>query len=247
MQGIKNLPFIDAAPFLPIDELRELEKEICIGIAKSKINAGIYGPGIKNEEIFKSMIGLIKKYSISNDINDQKMLKELSFDQLAIFFKLYENMYSASTVVYIRDFLEQKSFKSYIKKAKADATGYTDNAKNFPNLIKWISKLPFTEVGRTLFFLHEHDCKLLIHRDGPSYTPHKNEFLWFNPVGKKTFFIYDELNDKKHFVNTSAAFFNDLDMHGGDPVDSMSWSLRIDGVFTPEFRKQLGIENLEKY
>ena len=247
MQGIKNRPFIDASSFLPMEDLKLLEKEICLGIAKSKINSGIYGPGVKDEEVFKSVIGLFQKYANSGNTDDLLILKELNFDQLSTFFKLYEGMYSASTVVYIRDFIEQKSFKSYQKKAKADATKYTDNAKNFPNLIKWIERLPFEEIGRVLFFIHEHDCKLLIHRDGPAYFPHKNEFLWLNPVGKKLFFIYDETKDQKHYINTSAAFFNDLDMHGGDPIPTMSWSLRIDGKFTNDFRKQLNIDDLENY
>jgi hypothetical protein len=244
MQGIKNKPFIDAAPFLPMDELMSMEKEICLGIAKSKINAGIYGPGVRNEDQYKSIISLIQHYSKSND---RCLLENLTLDQMSMFFKLYEGMYSASTVVYIRDYKDKKSLSTYMKKAQADATYYTDNAQFFPNLIPWIEKLPFDEIGRVLFFIHEHDCTLLTHRDGPRYVPHKNEFLWLNPCQKKSFFIYDDKNDVKHYVDTTAAFFNDLDEHGGDPVPRMTWSLRIDGKFTKKFRKQLKIDQLQQY
>jgi hypothetical protein len=247
MQGIKNQPFVDAAPFLPMDELKDLEREICLGIAKSTINSGIYGPGVRDEKTFKSVIGLYTQYAMSASLEDKRILTQLNFNQLSTFFKLYEGMYSASTVVYIRDFIEEKSLKTYKRKAEAAATTFTDNTKNFPNLMKWLEKLPFTEMGRILFFIHEHDCKLLIHRDGPEYTPHKNEFLWLNPCGKKSFFIHDGKTGERHYVSTTAAFFNDLDEHGGDPGSTMTWSLRIDGKFTDEFRKQLGIDGLSAY
>jgi len=247
MQGIQKKPFVDAAPFLPIDELKLLEKEICLGIAKSKINAGVYGPGVREEEKFKSVIGLIRKYAQTGNPQDREIISTMSLDQLSVFFKLYEGMYSASTVVYIRDFIDKKSLTAYQKKAREDSTYSTDNAQHFPNLLKWIDKLPFVEIGRVIFFIHEHGCDLPIHKDGPKYVPHQNEFLWLNPCGKKMFFIYDDETGVKHYVDTTAAFFNDLDEHGGDPVSTMTWSLRIDGKFTEEFRKQLGIDKLEHY
>lgn len=247
MQGIKNEPFIDVAKYLPMDELKAMEKEICIGLAKSKITAGVYGPGVDNEEVYKSAIGLIGKYLCSEDQKDKQLVKELNNEQRNIFFKLYEGMYSASTVVYLRDFNEIKVMKTYVKKAQADATHVSDNARHFPSLMQWIEKLPFSEIGRILFFIHEHDCQLLLHRDGPKYVPHKNEFLWLNPCEKKQLYIFDEKTKEKHYINTPAAFFNDLDMHGGDRCATMTWSIRIDGKFTDEFRKQLGIDQLDIY
>ena len=243
MQGINNKPFIDAAPFLPMDELESMEREICFGIAKSKIEAGIYGPGVKNEEKYKSMLGLMQQYSNTQEGKD--IISSLSLDQLSTFFKLYEGMYSASSVVYIRD-LKNKS--NYAKKALEDATYYTENSQNFPTLLNWIKeKLPFEEIGRIIFFIHEHNCELLLHRDGPGYISHRNEFLWLNPCKKKTFYIHDEKTGERHYVNTGAAFFNDLDEHGGDANTSMTWSLRIDGIFKKEFRQQLGISHLKYY
>ena len=63
----------------------------------------------------------------------------------------------------------------------------------------------------------------------------------------KTFYVYDEATKEKHYVNAPAAFFNDLDMHGGEVSQSMNWSLRIDGVFSEEFRKKLDINNIKIY
>jgi hypothetical protein len=250
MHGIKNLPFVNAAPFIDISTLKSLELEICLGIAKSKIHLGVYGPGVDNEEKYKSLVGMLLEYSRSDDLEKQKLfkiLKLMSIDECAIFFKLYEGMYSASTVVYIRDFIEAKTLTSYQRKADAEATYLTENGKYFPKLLEWIKQLPFDEVGRVLFFIHEHDCQLLLHRDGPRYKPHKNEFLWLNPCEKKQLYVYDEDTKEKHYINTPAAFFNDLDMHGGNSCATMTWSLRIDGKFNQKFKEQLGIDKLDTY
>ena len=247
MKGINEQPYVDASAFIDMETISSLEKEICYGIARSNVQAGIYGPGIKNVEQYGNFLGLSAKYAkISIPSEERSVYESLNRNQRALFFKLYEELYSASTVVYLRTFTEL-GINSYTDKGKASKTKFTDNAQFFPKTLEWISKLPFKEVGRVLFFIHEHDCKLLTHRDGTQYTPHSNEFLWINPCGNKNFFIYDEENDVEHTVNSKAAFFNDLDMHGGNPNNKMTWSLRVDGIFTDEFRKQLGIDQLTSY
>jgi hypothetical protein len=247
MNGINGKPFVVADQFIDLKGLEELEKEICYGIAQSDIQAGIYGPGIKDSSKYGSYLGHSFRYAKQSMSDRERTAYEsLTRNQRALFFKLYEGMYSASTVTYIREFKE-KSITSYLAKGTEAGTDFTENAKYFPKLIDWIYKLPFSEVGRVIFFMHEHDCQLLTHRDGRKYEPHHNEFLWLNPIGKKNFFVYNENTDEKHIVAGKAIFFNDLDMHGGLPVDRMTWTLRVDGKFTDEFRKQLGIDHLETY
>lgn len=244
MTGIDDKPFIDCQSFVDISYLENNYKELCLKIAKSTIQQGVYGPGVFKEDEYGSYIKYMRKYLKE----DPDMITGLTRDQQNIFFKLYEGMFSASTVCYIRNFKDPASLKSYLRKSTADGTDWTDNKEIFSNLIDWIyNQLPFTEVGRILFFIHEHNCEIPIHRDGTNYHPHTNEFLWINPRGTKKFFVYNEETGEKNYVNTPVAFFNDLDLHGGDPINSMSWSLRVDGTFTDEFRKQLKIDHLTTY
>lgn len=244
MTGIDNKPFIDCQPFVDISYLENNYKEICLNIAKSHIQQGVYGPGVFKEDEYGSYIKYMRKYLKE----DPTMVTGLTRDQQNIFFKLYEGMFSASTVCYIRNFKDPASLKSYLRKSTADGTDWTENKEIFSELIEWIyTQLPFTEVGRILFFIHEHHCEIPIHRDGTNYHPHTNEFLWINPRGTKKFFIYNEETGEKNYVTTPVAFFNDLDLHGGDPINSMSWSLRVDGTFTDDFRKQLKIDHLTTY
>ena len=49
------------------------------------------------------------------------------------------------------------------------------------------------------------------------------------------------------YLNTRAAWWNDVDWHGGERIMEQSYSLRIDGKFTESFREKLGINHLESY
>jgi hypothetical protein len=247
MKGINGKPSIAVDEHIDIDGLVKLEKEICYGIAQSNVQTGIYGPGILESRKYGNYLKLSYSYAKSQmSDRERAVYSGLNRNQRGLFFKLYEGLYSASTVVYIRDFKE-KGVTSYLGKGLESATDFTDDAKFFPRLIEWVYSLPFEEIGRIIFFMHEHDCKLLTHCDGTKYTPHNNEFLWLNPCGQKHFFIYDEENEIEHPVQGKAIFFNDLDHHGGHPVSKMTWSLRVDGKFTQEFREKIGIAGLDHY
>ncbi len=249
MIGIDKKPFIDCSPYIDLAGIENLEKEICFGIARSNVQAGIYGPGLRDIDDRKSFVTLNGEYRL-NKQEDLPKLLSLSRNQRSLFFKLYEGLYNASTTVYLRDIKDKSdipNIKDYFDKDSSKKTDWTSDIVNFPNLKKWIEKLPFEEIGRVLFFIHEHDCELLVHRDGTNYKPHNTEFLWINPCMIKKFYVWNEETDERHYVDTPVAFFNPLDFHGGDPVNRMTWSLRVDGKFTQKFKETIGIDHLEHY
>ena len=225
MKGLNGQPFIDCSPFLDMETLNRLHLEICAGIALSGQKAGVYGPTIQDSKTYNNLLLLKSKIKgTSHEIAYQ--WHKMNHNQQNIFAKLYLKLYNPSSVVYLR---EPKSnidgIQAYLNKSNEDFFTWSSNIEFFPQLKIWIDNTlgrVFSSFGRILFFIHEHDCKLLTHRDGMCYVPHNNEFIWLNPSSvKKNFFIYDEDADIKHYVNTSAAFFNDLDMHGGDPSQYM--------------------------
>lgn len=250
MQGINNLPYINCDNFLDISEVIDMEIEICSGIALSKMQSGIYGPGIVNDARYGNFLKLSESINANEDLKKKYRWDLMDQNQKNIFLKLYKNLYSPNKSVYLKSATDYTSLKQYLDKANHEVYQWDENSKNFPNLKIWLENLigkVFKSFGRTMFFIHDHDCELLIHRDGTQYRPHKNEFLWINPTGKKSFFIYNEDTGKKIYVDSKVAFFNDLDMHGGDSNSSMTWSLRIDGIFTEEFKCLLGIHELNHY
>jgi hypothetical protein len=252
MKGIGNLPYVDCQQAMAeeMERLRDLNLEICHGIATGSILAGVYGPGIMESERFGNFLAM--KKNLTPELSDlQGMWNKMTHNQQNIFAKLYLKLYNPSTVVYLR---QQRPgmdpILAYLRKGDENLFDWTANMDGFPNLRRWLEDVKgpiFESYGRIIFFIHEHDCKLLIHRDGMSYVPHNNEFLWLNPTRSKKFFIYDEDTGDRHHVDTGAAFFNDLDMHGGEVGESMSWSLRIDGKFSKEFKRKIGIDHLDRY
>jgi hypothetical protein len=250
MKGIGGKPYIDCQEHIDLQTLKDMNMEICMGIAASDIKAGVYGPGVVESERYGNF--MMMKSKLSRDpAADEYGWNRMTHNQQNTFAKLYFHLYNPSTVVYLREPAKGiDPLVAYRKKAFTDGWDWTNNVKNFPKLKTWLDSLigtVFQEYGRILFFLHEHDCKLLTHRDGIASMPHRNEFLWINPTGIKKFFVYDETKDQRHDVNSPVAFFNDLDMHGGDTNECMTWTLRIDGVFTEEFRKRVNIDHLTTY
>jgi hypothetical protein len=250
MKGVGGKPFIDCQEALDMQTLKDLNLEICMGIAASDIKAGVYGPGVVEGERYGNFM-LMKSKMARDPESDKFGWNKMTHNQQNTFAKLYFQLYNPSTVVYLREPRKGvDGLVAYRKKAFGELFDWTNNIKHFPQLKIWLDSLigtVFKEYGRIIFFLHEHDCKLPLHRDGVASVPHSNEFIWFNPTEIKKFYVYDENTKERHEVNSPAIFFNDLDMHGGDTNECMTWSLRIDGVFTDEFKKRIGLEGVTIY
>jgi hypothetical protein len=250
MKGINGKPYVDCQEHIDVKLLKELTMEICAGIALSDIKAGVYGPGVAESQKYGNFM-MMKNKLARDPASDEYGWNKMTHNQQNVFAKLYFHLYNPSTTVYLREPKKGvDGLVAYRKKAYDEMFEWTNNTKNFPRLKEWLDSLigtVFQEYGRIIFFLHEHDCKLLLHRDGVVNVPHKNEFLWINPTEIKKFYVYDENEKVRHDVNSPVVFFNDLDMHGGDSNECQTWSLRIDGVFTEEFRKQIGVNHITLY
>ena len=137
-----------------------------------------------------------------------------------------------------------------------DEKTWTPDAELFPELKLWLENLVeqrvFKHLGRIIFFKTEHDCLMPLHRDlilpsEQDYFPHRHEFIHLRTNLDKPFYIWDSETDEKILTDKRAIWFNDQDWHAGGRTNKQSYSLRVDGPFTDEFRKQLGISHLESY
>jgi len=132
----------------------------------------------------------------------------------------------------------------------------TPEAQYFPDTVKWVESLVgtvFEDIGRVIFFHCEADGIPFEHRDLDAKNgvnvvmPHRNEFIHVRPNTKKAMYLWDPKTKDKTYLNCRAAWWNDVDWHGGEKIMEQSYSLRIDGKFTEEFRKKLGINHLDTY
>lgn len=88
----------------------------------------------------------------------------------------------------------------------------TKEADEFPLLINFIKTLPFNAAGRILIIYDD------VARPVPAHRDH---------------------NEKKYVESYSAWFDSVNQFHGTDPYDGLSFSIRVDGVFTDEFKDEI--------
>ena len=265
IRGINNQTYLDMSPYVNMEEFDKLQPEILRGFAEAREFAkeGTWmKPGFtfddmsyklswkpiyqamdefmalpKDDPIYKGGIDLFK------DFNNYKQRNK---------FTRYLKMAMGAYDPYIYYFLwEEGSWDDRTAPRKL-----TEEAQYFPNVVKWVEGLMgtvFKDIGRVIFFHCEADGIPFEHRDLDAknginvVTPHRNEFIHIRPNTKKAFYLWDPETKDKTYLNTRAAWWNDIDWHGGEQIMEQSYSLRIDGKFTDEFRKKLGIDHLETY
>lgn len=134
-------------------------------------------------------------------------------------------------------------------RTNTDHRELTNIAQHFPTLITWLDKLVtdkvFANIGRAYLIAIESNGYSFEHRD-PALDPDgdKNafpEFIHVRPNLNRPFYVYDPETKQKHYVNSRVGWWNDKDVHGGDVTFEPSYALRIDGIFTDEFRKKIGV------
>jgi hypothetical protein len=265
IKGINDIPYYNMEPYLDMGAFDDLQPEIYRGFAESREFAkeGTWmKPGFtfdkmsyklswkpiyqamdefmllpKDDPIYQSGIDLFKDFSNYKQRNK---------------FTRYLKMAMGAYDPYIYYFLwEEGSWDDRTAPRKL-----TEEATYFPNVVKWVEQLQgtvFEHIGRVIFFHCDHDGIPFEHRDldaknGMDQTfPHRNEFIHIRPNTKKAMYLWDPETKNKVYLNTRAAWWNDQDWHGGEKIMEQSYSLRIDGKFTEEFRKQLGIDHLDIY
>ena len=141
---------------------------------------------------------------------------------------------------------------------------WVDYIDQFPNLKNFIENdLPMDRIGVVTVFYNEHFVPQCYHRDfnyfpyemgnKPETFPHRQELIWFRFELDRPFYLFDideQTGTIKEQVPVEghSAFFNHHNWHGSfDSYPYSSVTVKVEGRFTDEFRKQIGIDNLEYY
>ena len=269
IRGINNQPYIDMAPYLDMDGFEKLIPEVIRGFADGRQFAkeGTWmAPGFTTEKMsygvnWKPIYKAIEEFLALPDDDPIKMggidlYRDFNDFSVRNRFTRYIKMAMGAYDPYIYYFLSDQGDWN----DRTSVRPPTPEAAYFPNLVKWVEDTQkngiFEYIGRVIIFHVEADGVPFEHRDldakngvleNDFYTPHRSEFIHIRPNTRKSFYIWDPDTENKVHLNTRAAWFNDQDWHGGDKIMRQSWSLRIDGKFTEEFRKKLGIDHIETY
>ena len=118
---------------------------------------------------------------------------------------------------------------------------FTDEAKReLPKTVELVRSLPFREIGRCVVFGIEANDHAPAHRDSePGQALHIPHSISFAPGKKKRFYLCDPEGESVAVVDAPIYWFNDMDYHGVLPDPFFRYSVRVDGVFDPEFLRRL--------
>lgn len=127
---------------------------------------------------------------------------------------------------------------------KTEAWELAEAAGEFSELMDFIETLPFQAKGRILLIYDDSEKVVPAHRDHLDSNV-CNEFIWFRTNLKKPFYMLNpETNEKKYVAGYSAWFDSVNQYHGSDGYDGLSYSIRVDGKFTDEFRAKIPVPKI---
>lgn len=127
----------------------------------------------------------------------------------------------------------------YLDLDRTDVWQPTEAANEFSLLMDFIAGLPFTSTGRMLIIYDDAGKAVPAHRDHLN-TEICNEFIWFRTNLKKPFYVLNHETNEKLYIDSYSAWFDAVNQyHGSDVVGGISFSIRVDGKFTDEFRKKI--------
>jgi hypothetical protein len=67
------------------------------------------------------------------------------------------------------------------------------------------------------------------------------EFIHVKTDTDRPFYILNPETGERTFMNTRVAYWNESDWHGGIPIQRPTYTLRINGRFSKEFKERIGM------
>jgi hypothetical protein len=143
-----------------------------------------------------------------------------------------------SKMVYLS---QQKGGDNYYDLDNPDAWEPAPGATEFSELMEFIATLPFKATARMIIMYDPEGRAVTAHRDHVSYDL-CHEFVWFRTNLRKPFYMLNENTGEKQYVESHSAWFDSVNQfHGGDATGELAISIRVDGLFSDEFKKQIPV------
>jgi hypothetical protein len=128
---------------------------------------------------------------------------------------------------------------NYLDLDKPELWEPTVASAEFPLLMDFIATLPFAALGRMLIIYDHIGTAVPAHRDH-EYADLCHEFIWLRTNLRKRFYVLNAETNEKEYVESYSAWFDTVNQfHGSDAADGLTFSIRVDGIFTEQFRKQI--------
>ena len=262
LEGVLGRPFVDLEPHLDLAPLAEIHEEICLGLAQLPVDytggshrsMGIMPEGREHEahvdygEVIQRLsdpdFATFASLADDPDAIDLSRRHELTYgeerDVLLSKRQMLWLKYRFGVYFPWKVYVELIPNRSWEEKSSPVGKDFTARAKSFfPKTVAYVKSLPFVHVGRCNIMGLEANDHGTVHRDGvPAEKPEVDHFVMLCPAANKRFYLFSESGERLH-VQRRAFWFNDSDYHGVDADPFFRYSIRVDGVFAPEFLERL--------
>lgn len=126
--------------------------------------------------------------------------------------------------------------ENYYDLDRTDLWEEGEEALEFAPLMDFIRTLPFKARGRMIVMYDDSGRAVSAHKDHDSQDL-CHEFIWFRTSFNKPFYMLNPNTNEKLYVSSHSAWFDTVNQfHGADETGALSFSVRVDGVFSDEFR-----------
>lgn len=247
MHLINNKLFVNLTEQVDINGLKNIEKDIVLGIVKSRVAIKEAGASKKNfYPSAKQMASLsLLDLGWNEQIRDPKnplyeYYKQLDFnmDNCKMFTKYILPTIQMGTCLELRSY----PTKMFHLKDSAEHCFDTPSMSNFPELKKWIYKQTiFKEIGRIIFFFNSPHEQHTIHRDHHFGTPEQFVLINLQPERKEFFIIHEDGSET--VVPDNVILFDPRNYHGTRGLDHYSWTMRIDCKFNEDWLRSAGLSD----
>jgi hypothetical protein len=259
--GIFGRPYVDLERYLDLTSLDAIDDEICLGLAEVPVDytGGSHRsmdimPGSRVAEAHVDYGEVIAGLSPEGyatfralALDPESLPPHAMLGRGASFGEEREHPLSRAQMLWLeyrhgvyfpwKVYVEMIPNGRWEQKSSPEGKEFTRHARTFfPRTIAFVESLPFQHIGRcNLMGLSANDHGT-VHRDGvPEDKPDVDHFITFCPRANKRLYLWDEEAQKKTPVRGRAYWFNDSDYHGVEADPLFRYSIRVDGVFRPDF------------
>jgi hypothetical protein len=262
VSGIGGHAFIDLERYVDLRALEALDDEITYGLTQVPLDyaggshktMGIVPPSLADEPYadYGQVIArfsreeFVRFASLSDTPDELEPERQAEYEfgeerewplsrKQMLYLKFKHGVYFPWQVFY-----ELIPTLNWEDKSNGEGKQFTPEARlHFPRLIAFVESLPLEAVGRCNILGLEADHHGTVHQDGDPDDPVAEPFITLCPRKNKRLFLWNEETREKTHVVSRAYWFNDHGYHGVEKDPWFRYSIRVDGVFRPEFVEQL--------
>jgi len=256
---IRNRLFIDLQKHIDLTVFDSLHPEICRGMATANQLAiyglQVYHPGTVHPHAQGVQIKPLSQiYNYWKSLPEDDPLKiagkDLTYNQLTTYLKFSLHAYDHYIVYKVLD-------ENYKHK------GVGEVGLHFPKLVEWIQSLQTAGIFKSLYSAtimaldatgipwEHHDPEDPVTGIFDPEIPEEQlsgqitEFIHIKTDCDRPFYIINPETKEKVYIETRVAWWDERDWHGGESVNRPTYTIRVNGRFTDEFRKQIDVEGYD--